>query len=129
MLDATKLGKLTVGDIADYEEWRRDKRKTELIAITKDLYGDKIPVDALTRIEQELRKIPSILSDDGFDITAAQYLFWKSLSKNDPDITMQQVGNYLETSKLEEYSNMLFPPNLAVKKKRVRTKVGKPTPR
>ena len=66
MIDESKIGKLTVGDIADYEQWRRERRKEELIGIVKELYGDNIPGDALTQIEQSLRKIPSITDDDGF---------------------------------------------------------------
>ena len=118
MLDVSKLAKLTVGDIADYERWRREERKKELIAITKELYGEKIPADSLTQIEQELRRIPSIMDDNGFDITAAQYLFWRSLQKSDKDVTLEQVGNWLESDKLEEYSALLFPANLPEQQKK-----------
>lgn len=111
MIDFKKLGKLTVGDIANYEEWRRETRKKELIEITKELYGNKVPADCLAQINAELKRIPSIMDEDGrgFDITAAQYLFWKSIQKNEPTVTFEQVGNWLEAEKLEEYSEMLFP--------------------
>ena len=118
MLDFTKMSKLTVGDIADYEEWRREERRKELIQMTKELYGDKIPADALTRIQSELSKIPSVMSDDGFDLTAARYLFWKALSKTDKTITIGDVGEHLETDRLEEYTAMLFPADITIKKKR-----------
>ena len=133
-IKAERLAKLTVGDIAEYESWRRDKRKAELIAITKELYGDNIPADSLQQIQTELKRIPSILDDNGFDITAAQFLFWKSLQKKDKDITYEQVGQYLETDKLEEYSAMLFPPDLVKKKttrkvKRKSLKTARPVAR
>jgi len=118
MIDESKIGKLTVGDIADYEQWRRERRKEELIGIVKELYGDNIPGDALTQIEQSLRKIPSITDDDGFDLTAARFLFWRSMSKNDPDLTIDQVSKMLDISEMEHYSKLLFPANLAQKKRR-----------
>ena len=119
MLDPKKLSKLTVGDIANYERWRREQRRIDLIANVKDLYGDNVPADAFVMVEKELSKIPSLMAEDGsgFDITAAQYLFWLSFKKSDPDITMEQVGNHLEVEKLEEYSETLFPATLNVKKK------------
>ena len=119
MLDAEKLSKLTVGDIADYERWRREERRKELIANIKELYGDNIPAEAFKMIEVELTKIPSLWAEDGsgFDVTAAQYLFWLSFKKKDKDITLKQVGDNLEVERLEEYAEMLFPADFNVKKK------------
>jgi hypothetical protein len=125
VLDFTKMSKLTVGDIADYEEWRRESRRKELITMTKELYGENIPPDALTQIQRELSKIPSIMTDDGFDITAARYLFWKSLSKTDKIITLNDVGEHLETDKLDQYTALLFPADIQLKKKRVRQPLKK----
>lgn len=123
-MDLTKAAKLTVGDIADYEAWRRERRKCELVEITKELYPDNVPKDALVQIEDELRKIPSLMDDaeNAFDLVAAQYLFWKALSKNDPDITMKQVGDFLEVEKIEKYSAALFPVGLTDSKKKKRKK-------
>jgi len=115
-MDLTNLQKLTVGDIAAYEDWRREERKKELIALTRELYGTAIPPDALRQIEMELKKIPSILEDGGFDMRAAQYLFWLSLKKRDKDLTLAQVGDSLTTDKLEQYAEMLFPSGLNEKK-------------
>ena len=118
MIDSSKIGKLTVGDIADYEQWRRERRKKELIGIVKELYGDNIPDSAMSQIEQGLRQIPSITDDDGFDLTAAQFLFWKAMSKKDPDLTMAQVSKMLDVDEIEQYSELLFPANLPQKKRR-----------
>lgn len=127
MIDSSKLSKLTVGDLASYERWRREERKKELIETTKELYGDNVPDNAVSTIEAELKKIPNLMDADGFDLNAAQYLFWVSMKKADPDITMAQVGNLLESDKLEEYSNVLFPQpkKLPAKKKQVRKKKKK----
>ena len=126
MIDESRLSKLTVGDIADYEEWRRERRKAELISITKELYGDNIPKDSLNQIEQELRKIPNLIDGDGFDLVASQYLFWVSMKKKDPDVTMKQVGAMLVADELERYSAMLFPePETPPQKKRRRQPVKK----
>ena len=125
-IEPEKLSKLTVGDIAEYEEWRRDQQKKELIATVKELYGDKIPDTAFAMVEKELNKIPSLMDDDAFDLKAAQYLFWKSLSKKDPDITMKQVGGMLDMNEdsLATMSELLFPPG--IQKKTVRPKRKQP---
>lgn len=119
MLDPNKLSKLTVGDIAKYEQWRREQRRKELILNIKDIHGDNIPAEAFKMVEAELSKIPSLMDEDGsgFDITAAQYLFWLSFRKSDKDITLDQVGDNLEVDKLDKYSAMLFPATLDIKKK------------
>lgn len=110
------LPALTVGDIADYEDWRKITRRKELIGITKELYGDKIPVDAVASIESEMKKIPSLMDGDGFDITAAQFLIWKSIQKIHPQATMKEVGDALDVSMLDQYAGKLFPETLAAMK-------------
>ncbi len=127
MLQVGKLSKLTVGDVAAYERWRRDERKKKLRQITKDLHGDNIPPDALEQIERQLKMIPKLEDNEGFDVTAAQYLFWRSLSKKDPDITLEQVGEMLDANdeKLAMLSELLFPQPDTVKnaKKPIKKKV------
>lgn len=116
MIDVKKFGKLGVGDIAKYEQWQKDTRKRELIATMKELHGENIPVDSFDKIEKELRNMPSLLHDGDLDAMGIQYLLWLSLKKNDPDITLEQVGDEFDIEKSQEYIEHIFPPTMPEKK-------------
>lgn len=125
MLDLKKIKKLTVGDIAAYERHVKEEKKRELIALTKDLYGDKIPDDAVIKIEREIKAIPSIFETGEVDAEAVQYLLWLSYKKADADITLQQVGDNMDAENLHGYIEQLLPqpeelPEPETKKKRSR---------
>jgi len=127
MLDFEQLQQLKVGDITQYQIWRRDFRKAELISIAKELYGDNIPDDTFVKIETELAKIPDIMKH-GVDLLAAQYLFWKAFQKTDETITLEQVGNQLEPESISKHVGKLFPPELVRTKKKT-TKKKNPKPK
>ncbi len=127
MLDLKKIKKLTVGDIAAYERHVKEEKKRELIALTKELYGDKIPDDAVVKIERELRSIPSIFETGDVDAEAVQYLLWLSYKKADPDITLQQIGDNMDAENLQAYIEQLLPqpeelPESETKKKKAKKK-------
>jgi hypothetical protein len=110
-LTAAKFGKLDVGDIAKQERWSRDRRKKELIDTMKELYGDNLPDDALSQIDNQLNcNCEESLED-------VQYLLWLSMLKMDKDATYEQVGTWIDASKVEEYSQFLIAPSLAEKKR------------
>lgn len=127
MLDVAKLQKLTVGDIAGFERHRRETKKKELIATLKELYGDSVPPDSLSEIERQLKLIPKLEDSDALAVDDISYLVWTSLKKSDPDVTIEQVGNWLDVEKLQEYIGFLFPQTdkVQVKKKAVRKKKKK----
>ena len=117
MSDAKKLGKLTVGDIADYERWNKEKYKKQLIADMREMYPDKMPDSAFDQIQNQLKTMPTLMDDGDLDLDGIQYLLWLSMKKNDPDVTIKQVGDLFDVEKADEYISGLFPSNLDVKKK------------
>ena len=124
MIEVNKLSKLTVGDIAAYERHVKEERKKELIALTKELYGDNIPVDAVEKIERQLKEIPSIFDTGDVDAEAVQYLMYLAAKKTDPDITLKQIGDSMDVSLLETYVEQMMPQPEKLpqtKKKRKRT--------
>jgi hypothetical protein len=119
MIEVSKLRKLGVGDIVEFQRYKKEERKKELIATIKDLYGDNIPADMLGYVEQQLKLVPKL--EDGVSLTfeEMQYMVWMSLRKSDPDATLKQVGEQLETDNLDKYISAILPQadTIPVKKK------------
>jgi hypothetical protein len=111
MIGLNDLKKLDVGDIAAYERSVKENRRKELIALTKELHGENIPSDAVMEIDRELKKIPSIFSEDGADIDAeaVQFLVWRSMLKTDPDATLEQAGKMFNVSNMQDYVSKILP--------------------
>ena len=126
-LEASKFGKLTVGDIAKYERWKKNELKKELILTMLEIYGDKLSDNAFSQIEDQLKSTPSLLDGDGdLDVSSVQYLLWLSMQQKDKDATFEQVGSWFNLEHVKEYISFLFPPALA-EKKRPRTASKKVT--
>ena len=117
-----QLSKLTVGDIADYERWRKDERKKELIELTREVYSDNIPVDVLPQIEQQLKQLPGLDNIDDISMKDACYLIWLSGKKTDPDLTLEQAGKQIDIDKLGDMMGKLFATSTTLKKKKVKRK-------
>ena len=124
MLD--RLKKLDVGDITVYERHVKEQKRAELIATTKELYGDNIPEGAVLQIERELAQIPSIFSEGEavIDAGAVQFLLWRSMLKSDPDATFESAGELLSTDNVDELINEILPvpDKLPAKKKKAARK-------
>ena len=118
-----KLSKLTVGDVADYERWRKEERKRELIELAQEMYKENIPVEILPQIEQQLKQLPGIDNLDDITVKDACYLIWLSGKKSDNDLTLEQVGNTVDLDSLGKYMDKLFPaPAKLAKKKKAKRK-------
>lgn len=109
MLD--NLKKLDVGDIAAYETWKREKKRKELILSFRELYGDNLPSDAVMQIDRELGAIKGIFAsgDVEINIEAVQYLLWRSVRKDSPDMTIEQVGEQMTTDNMGKYIEQIMP--------------------
>ena len=128
MIETAKLSKLTVGDIAEYERHVKDVYKKELIEIFKEVHGDNLPVDAAIAINKELKKIPSIFESSGdIDSEGVQYLIWLAIRKSNPGVTLEDVGNDMDTEKLKAYVDLIMPvaDKVPVQKKTKRKKKQK----
>lgn len=122
-MDLSKAGKLCVGDIAKYEQWKKDETKKELIATMRAIYPDGLPDDAFSQIENQLKSLPSLMDDGDLDLAGIQYLLWMAVKKNDPDVTFDQVGESLNLENADKYIEQLFPPSVAEKKRKKRGRV------
>lgn len=127
------LKKLDVGDITAYERHVKEQKRAELIATTKELYGENIPADAVLTIDRELKKIPSIFSENEavIDAEAVQFLLWRSVLKSDPEATLESVGKEMNTDNMMDYINEILPTpdKLPAKKKTAKKKVRKKKPK
>ena len=131
MLD--RLKKLDIGDITAYERRMKERRRTELIALSRELYGDNIPEGEAMRIDAELKKIPSIFAEGQteIDADAVQFLLWRSMMKSDPDITFDSVGELMDTDNMMKYINAILPApdKVPTKKKTAKKKARKKKPK
>ena len=115
MLD--NLKQITVADIAAYDTWAREERRKELIASFRGLYGDKVPENAAMQIDRELGAIKSMFADSGdvsIDPATIQFLLWRSVIKTDPKATLEQVGDAMTISKLQEYTDQIMPTETSI---------------
>jgi len=121
-----ELAVLNVGDIVAFDLYRKEQKKKSLIATTKELYGENIPDDAVLKIERELQKVPGVMSENGskVDLEEVQFLVWRSMLKDDPEITFEQAGEDLTSSNMQEYVSKILPEpeKLPAKKKKVKKK-------
>ena len=93
----------------------------------KELHGDKLPDDAFEQIEKQLNCPCEETLED------IQYLLWLSMLKKDKDATFEQISEWIDANKVEEYSAFMVPDNIAekkrqrspVKKKKVKKKVSR----
>jgi hypothetical protein len=126
------LKKLDVGDITAYERRMKEQRKTELIATFKELYGDNLPSDAVLQIDRELKKIPSIFSEESADIDAdaVQFLLWRSVLKSNDAATFDEVGKMMDVDNMAKYINEILPaPDKITTKKKAVKKARKKKPK
>jgi len=116
------LEMLNIGDIVAFDLFRKEQKKKSMIATTKDLYGDNIPDDAVTKIERELQKVPGIMAEGGaeVDLEEVQFLVWRSMLKQNPDITFDEAGEGLTTENMAEMVAKILPEpeKLPAKKKK-----------
>jgi hypothetical protein len=123
-----KLKKLTVGDISAFDRYRKDERKTQLIAITCEIYKDgNIPEGEVSRIEREIQKTQGIESNPNVTIDEIQFLIWRSMLKTNPDTSLEDVGNDLSMDNMTKRLDEIMPTDdkLPTKKKTVRKKKKK----
>ena len=127
MLEIDKLRKLTVGDLVEFQRHKKEERKREIIESVKSLHGDAVPESALAFIENQLKQIPKVEDSDALGLEEIQYLVWMSMRKSDADITLKQVGEHLNTDKLQDYVNAMLPQadTVPTKKKTVKKRKKK----
>jgi hypothetical protein len=107
-----------VGDMAAYETMKREQKRKELISSFRELYGDNMPADAVLHVDRKLTECKSIFGDGDdkveVDAEVVQFLLWRSVKKNNPDVTLEQVGQNMDIASLGKYIEQLMPSGKSV---------------
>ena len=94
---------ITLGDIAAFQKWCDKQKKKEIIEVYK-MAGKEVNV----------RELISITGDEDYynemmnSLEGIIHLLYMGMSKTTKDITEQDIGNNLDTSKLQEIVELLF---------------------
>ena len=102
-----KIGKLTVGDFADFEQYVQEIRKQKILSTARELYPDAIPDSVLDKAlappsDEELEEQQG-------SITGIRFLFWRALLKFSPDITMEEAGDMITLDDIEAVTMAIMP--------------------
>ncbi len=113
-----KIGKLTIGDFADFEEHVRAQREDKIIATAKRLYGDNIPQTVFDKAlapptDAELEAQQGSVSGIGF-------LLWCALKKYHPDMTQEETSAMIGLDDLPALTKAMMP--TAAKKNKAKVK-------
>ncbi len=113
-----KIGKLTIGDFADFEEHVRQMREDKTVAMAKKLYGDDIPQAVFDRAlapptDAEIDAQQGSIAGIGF-------LLWCAMKKFNPDRTQANVLAMIGLDDLPILTKAMMPS--ASKKKPIRKK-------
>jgi len=117
---------IDIGILADFEGWRKEQRRRELIGTYRDIYGDKMPDNILTSLESELEKIVPVADMDfgKMQMKDVCFLAWKSEQRTRPTATLEEVSASINLDNLESRIKELFggfAAELPTKKKRPRS--------
>ncbi len=109
-----KIGKLTIGDFADFEEYVRTLREDKTVAMAKKLYGDNIPQSIFDRALAP----PSdaeIEASQG-SVTGISFLLWCAMRKF-RDCTRSEVAGMVGLDDLPKLTKAMMPIDSSKKKK------------
>ncbi len=106
-----KVGELTIGALAKFENHVRAQKKEErksifadIIESAKETYPDGVPIEVFKEASATLSVKPS--SDDimaeANGSEGASYLLWLMLSVYQPSITLEEAGNLVSVDKIGE---------------------------
>lgn len=117
---------ITIGILADFDDWRRERKRKEYIDSFRGLYGDNMPDDVIDKLEKKMSEIKSFdeMSGGDFTLPDAQYLLAKVRQSERPELTFDEAVASIPVEGIEDELAKLFPP-AAPKKKRSRHPVKK----
>lgn len=113
-----KIGKLTIGDFADFEEYVRAQREDKIIATAKKLYGDNIPQAVFDKAlapptDAEIEAQQGSISGIGF-------LLWRAIVKYNPNMTQEETSAMIGLDDLPALTKAIMP--TAAKKNKAKAK-------
>lgn len=102
-----KISKLTIGIIADLEQWHKDKRKAETLKLAKELYGDSPPVELFEKV---LKPVSTEELDAALEtVEGMRKMVWFALLEFNPNITEQEVGRLLTPEIVKNIAEQMNP--------------------
>ena len=111
------LFKLSLGDIADLDEYLKDEHEQETLAKAGRLYGE-VP-------EKVSDKLMAGLTDDELDelrgsTKGARFMLWRALQAHWPTITQEQAANIIPVEDIERVVNAISPKEKKTTKRKVK---------
>ena len=102
-----KIGKLTVGDFADFEQYVQEKRKQKILTTAKEFYSDAIPTSVF-----ETAIAPATdaeVDEQQGSIVGIRFLLWRALKKFSPDMTLEEAGEMITLDDIEGVTAAIMP--------------------
>jgi len=113
--------KLNIADFAAFEDFVQHRRGKKLVAVAKEMYGDKIPDSVYEKAIRPPTK--EELEAEQQSLAGVTFLFHRTLKKCDDSLTLEQVGELVELKDVPELMKLIIPDVLAdvLKKKKIPT--------
>ena len=109
-----KIGSITVGDWADFEQYIQQKRKKKILETAKELYGDNVPPSVLDKALAPLNK--EELDDQQNNMTGVGFLLWRALKKYNPDMTLEEASAMIPLDRVGDILSAIMPDMVQEKK-------------
>lgn len=100
-----KIAPLTIGDIAEFESWVRSKRVQTFLK-----NADGLPPEERKDILIDLCSKPlgeDTLASEMTSMSGVQYLFWRTLLKHQPDMTLEKAQGLVGWDNLDVLSSVV----------------------
>ena len=109
-----RIGKLTLGDFADFEEWVRQQREDKILSTARKVYGDDMPASVFEKVVAPATD-EEIEQQQG-SVSGVRFLLWRALSKYSPNITLDEVSAMVTLDDLSKISKVIMPNETTPKK-------------
>jgi hypothetical protein len=109
-----RIGKLTLGDFADFEEWVRQQREEKILSTARKVYGDDMPDNILDKMLSS--PTDEEIEQERGSISGVRFLLWRAFGKYCPNITLDEVSAMVTLDDLSKISKVIMPNETTPKK-------------
>jgi len=102
-----KIGTLTIGDMADFEQYFQDKRERKLLDTARSLYPDGIPESVLDKALAPLTDAEVERQQSSVD--GVRFFLWCALKKHNPDMTLDEAAQLVTCDQVEDVMQKIMP--------------------
>ena len=117
-----KIGKLTIGDYADFQEHLKEKRRDNIIENAKKVYPDGLPDTILDKVLEPMTD-KEIDAEMG-TISGMGFLLYKMLSRHQ-EVTLEDILSGLTVDDLDKLTSVISPAEKKRKRKPVKNQAKK----